>query len=217
MQQNFNEITCLFPNTIDVEKFKLLPATQPFAEDAVAFLNALSKEITKDSQIRNFPDVATFAFFCRKANILQLKRAMRMKELYVEEENRISCSTIQCSVNFAYSLLCGILAGNLNIVRVPTKNFEQISIISNAIIRLSENNEFKAVTDRIVLIRYDRNSTATSFFSSFCDVVIWGGDETIAQIEKLDTSPFVRCYFCRQIFYLHYQCQRIFVRRKPEK
>lgn len=186
MQQNFNDISFLFPNTVEIEKFKLLPVSQPFAEDVVAFLNALSKEITKDSQIRNFPDVATFAFFCRKANILQLKKGYENEGVIRRGRGIVfHVAPSNVPVNFAYSLLCGILAGNVNIVRVPSKDFEQVRIITNAIIRLSENNEFKAVTDKIALIRYDRNSSATSFFSLFCDVrVIWGGDETIAQIRK---------------------------------
>ncbi len=186
MQQNSNEISFLFPNTVDIEKFKLLPASHPFAEDAVVFLNALSREITKDSQIRNFPDVATFAFFCRKANILQIKKNYENEGVIRRGRGIVfHVAPSNVPVNFAYSLLCGIVAGNLNIVRLPSKHFEQITIIIDAIKRLSENNEFKTVTDKIALIRYDRNSAATSFFSSFCDVrVIWGGDETIAQIRK---------------------------------
>jgi hypothetical protein len=186
MQQNFNDMTFLFPNTIDIEKFKLLPATQLFSEDAVAFLNALSKEITKDPQIRNFPDVATFAFFCRKANILQIKKKYENEDIVRLGRGIVfHVAPSNVPVNFAYSLLCGILSGNVNIVRVPSKDFEQVSIITNAIKRLSENEEFKYIVAKIALVRYDRNSSATTFFSSFCDVrVIWGGDETIAQIRK---------------------------------
>jgi len=186
MQQNFNDITFLFPNTIDIEKFKILPSTQLFSEDAVAFLNALSKEITKDPQIRNFPDVATFAFFCRKANILQIRKKYENEDVIRLGRGIVfHVAPSNVPVNFAYSLLCGILSGNVNIVRVPSKDFEQVSIITNAIIRLSEKEEFKYVVEKIALVKYDRNSSATAFFSSFCDVrVIWGGDETIAQIRK---------------------------------
>lgn len=186
MQQNSNEISFLFPNTVDIEKFKLLHASQPFAVDAVAFLNALSREISKDPLIRNYPDVATFAFFCRKANILQLKKNYENDGVIRKGRGIVfHVAPSNVPVNFAYSLLCGILAGNANIVRVPSKDFEQVSIITNAIKRLSEHTEHEDITDKIALIKYDRASTATSFFSSFCDVrVIWGGDETIAQIRK---------------------------------
>ena len=186
MQQNFNDISFLFPNNLDIEKFKLLPASQPFSEDAVSFLNALSKEITKDPQIRNFPDVATFAFFCRRANILQIKQRYENEEIIRLGRGIIfHIAPSNVPVNFAYSLICGILSGNLNIVRVPSNNFEQVTIICKAIERLADIIDFQIVADKIALVRYDRNSQATSFYSSFCDVrVIWGGDETIAQIRK---------------------------------
>jgi hypothetical protein len=186
MQQNFNNISFLFPNSIDIEKFKNLSTSTPFSEEAISFLNALSKEITKNPQVRNYPDVATFAFFCRKANVIHLKQGY-------EDENLIRLgrgiifhiAPSNVPVNFAYSLLCGILSGNLNIVRVPSNNFEQVTIICNAIETISHISEFKSITEKIALIRYDRNSSATSIFSSICDVrVIWGGDETISQIRK---------------------------------
>jgi len=187
MQQHFNDITILFPDTrLDIEKFKIQSATQLFSEDAVAFLNALSKEIIKDDLVRNFPDVATFAFFCRKANILQIKKKYENEDVIRLGRGIVfHVAPSNVPVNFAYSLLCGILAGNVNIVRVPSKDFEQVSIIVNAIKRISEKEEFKLVVEKIAFVKYNKNSSATTFFSSFCDVrVIWGGDETIAQIRK---------------------------------
>jgi len=186
MQQNSNNITYLFPNTIDVEEFKKISATEPFSDDAVDFLNALSQELTKDANIRNYPDVATFAFYCRKGNILKLKEQYAKDNMIRLGRGIVfHIAPSNVPVNFAYSLLCGILSGNINIVRVPSKEFEQVSVICGAIIRLSQNQTYNNITKRMALIRYDRNSTATTFFSSFCDVrVIWGGDETIAQIRK---------------------------------
>ncbi len=186
MQQNSNDITYLFPNTIDVEDFRKINATEPFSDGAVEFLNALSQELTKDANIRNFPDVATFAFFCRKGNILKLKaQYANDKMIRLGRGIIFHIAPSNVPVNFAYSLLCGILSGNVNIVRVPSKDFDQVRMICQAIIRLSKNQIYNDVIGRMALLRYDRNSTATTLFSSFCDVrVIWGGDETIAQIRK---------------------------------
>lgn len=189
MQQSLNDIKVLFPDTISEEQIRKTPATKPFADDTIVFLHALSKELNKDPQIRNYPDVATFAFFCRRANILQIK------EHYSNEETirlgrgivfHIAPSNVP--VNFAYSLLCGLLAGNVNIVRVPSQEFEQVSIITNAIARIAPLHPECA--SRIALIRYERTSQATSLFSAISDVrIIWGGDETIAQIRKNPIPP----------------------------
>ena len=66
-------------------------------------------------------------FFCRKGNILNLK-----KDFFCDEKLRLGRGMIfhiapsNVPVNFAYSLISGLLAGNKNIVRLPTKDFEQI-------------------------------------------------------------------------------------------
>jgi hypothetical protein len=186
MQHDFNDINVLFPSRFDAEEIKQLKVIQPFDEKAVGFLNVLSHELNKDFRTRTLPDLATFAFFCRKANILQ------MKEKYISgNEFRLGRGIVfhvapsNVPVNFAYSLLCGILSGNINIVRVATKEFQQVSIICEAIAKIAKEEIYTDITQRIYLVRYDRQSTATALFSSICDVrVIWGGDETVSVIRK---------------------------------
>ena len=94
-------------------------------------------------------------------------------------------------VNFAYSLIAGLLSGNSNVVRVPSKKFEQIQIVMDAINVLFELDRHRDVSDRIILIRYDsKEDSITRQLSSLCAVrVIWGGDQTIRNIRKHDLSP----------------------------
>ena len=69
-------------------------------------------------------------------------------------------------------------------------NFKQVNIISNAITRVSKKTEYEFISSRIVLLRYDRMSSATAYFSSICDVrIIWGGDDTISEIRKNKIPP----------------------------
>jgi hypothetical protein len=83
-----------------------------------------------------------------------------------------------------------MLSGNSNIVRVPSKNFDQVKIIVEAINTLSNRSEFEPISKRIVLVQYDRSNNATGSFSSICDVrIIWGGDETISQIRENVLPP----------------------------
>ena len=191
MPQISDEVKVLFPASLDLEKLLRLNAIEPFNADGVSFLDELSKALNKDSLIRNFPDVATFAFFCRKANILKLK-----EQYWKEELLRLGRGIVfhiapsNVPVNFAFSLVCGILSGNSNVVRIPSKPFEQVDMICSAIAKLAGTGKHQQITDRIALVRYDRQSAATSWFSSICDVrVIWGGDETIADIRKNPIPP----------------------------
>lgn len=186
MQPSSENIQLLFPRRIEWEQWK--SSSRPdllFAEEIIDYLNALSSSLLKDPESRKYPDVVTFAFFCRKANLLTFKSK------YTEETSRLGRGILfhiapsNVPINFGYSLVAGLLSGNSNIVRVSSKFFSQVDLIVRHLYCLAEEKRWDYVSRRIILVRYDRMSEATGFFSSFCDVrVIWGGDETIARIRK---------------------------------
>jgi hypothetical protein len=91
-------------------------------------------------------------------------------------------------VNFAYSLVTGLLSGNVNVVRVPSKNFEQVSIIIDAFGRVLEKQA--GIKPYVYLVRYDHDKEINDLFSSIADVrVVWGGDATIAELRKSPLPP----------------------------
>lgn len=191
-QMAFKDINYLNNNAgWDNKGFRTLKPLAPFSDMVIAYLDALSKELNKNNNTRNFPDVATFAFFCRRANILQIKNKLYQDDLIKLGRGIVFHITpSNVPVNFAYSLIVGLLSGNSNIIKVPSKNFEQVNIIVDAINNLSKKYELSFVSKRIVLVRYDRLNIATAKFSSMCDVrIIWGGDETIGQIRKNALQP----------------------------
>ena len=67
-------------------------------------------------------------------------------------------------VNFAYSLVVGLLAGNANIVRVPSQDFPQVEIICSALRLLLEKDEFSLLQYHLVLVRYEKDDIITDFF-----------------------------------------------------
>ena len=84
--------------------------------------------------INGVSDVLSFAFWCRKGNIQKLK-----EQWGGEGEHRLGKGVVfhiapsNVPVNFAFSYLFSLFAGNANIVRVPSKPFAQILLIANAI------------------------------------------------------------------------------------
>ena len=175
----------------DSEDFRRIPSMTPFNDKVIDYFDSLSKILRGVPEARKYPDIATFAFYCRKANLVQMKNKFVGKE-----EPRLGRGLVfhiapsNVPVNFAYSLLAGLLAGNSNIVRVPSKDFEQVRIIVDAVMQLSKQERHLEISKRIVLVRYDRTSYATGDFSSKCDVrIIWGGDETIRQIRENILPP----------------------------
>ncbi len=191
MNKNFKDLEYVFPKEIDFEEFVKKSSFEPFAEEAVNYLHSLSSELIKDPNTRNYPDVATFAFFCRRANIISIKNKQQLNDVLRLGRGLIfHIAPSNVAVNFAYSLVSGLLAGNLNVVRVPSNNFFQIEIICKAMERVRNKTEHEFISSRIALVRYERKNTATSHFSSICDArVIWGGDETISQIRENKLPP----------------------------
>ena len=191
---NHNLKNVIFLNKANVNIYSSflnqLPS-KPFSDDTIDYLIALSKELSNDSRTKEYPDVATFSFYCRKANLFKLKNEFNDKQLIKLGRGilfHIAPSNVP--INFAFSMVMGLLSGNCNIIKVPSANFEQVNIIIDAINSLAENSNYLSVSKKIILVKYDSDDIATKQFSLDCDIrVIWGGDETIQKVRKNDLKP----------------------------
>jgi hypothetical protein len=178
--------------SIHFEELMSLHSFEVFSNDTVNFLSELSNNLLKHPESRKFPDVATFAFYCRSANLCSLKKMhLNDHSLRLGRGIVFHITPGNVPVNFAYSLLAGLLMGNINIVKVPSKQFEQINIIVSAIKEVLREEKYENIfSKRLYIVRYERESKATALFSSICDVrIIWGGDHTINDIRKSSISP----------------------------
>jgi hypothetical protein len=193
MEKVLEEIEFLLGDKFElVEKLLDQPSHDVFSDDIISFLSDISELLLKSPDIRNYPDVATFAFYCRKANLNGIKRAHHTDSIYrIGRGLLFHITPGNVPVNFAYSLFAGLVTGNINIVRVPSKNFEQVSLIINVIKTVLLNERYKSIfSKRLYMVRYNRDSSATAFFSSLCDVrIIWGGNHTINDIRKSPIPP----------------------------
>ena len=167
---------------------KLNNLLKPFDPLIINFLDDFSKILKKES--KNLPDLITLSFFCRRNNILKLKNK------YFNNDHvsfglgllfHITPSNIP--TNFAYSLIFGLLCGNSNIVKVPTKNFKEINIICETLNKILSLKKYTNVKQMISIIRYTDNEGLTKKLSLICDArLIWGGDKTIGDIKKYDSK-----------------------------
>lgn len=181
--------TLLFPQSIEWKQFTQYRPDVPFSDAVIEYLNALSGTLLKERECRIYPDAVTFAFFCRKANLLKLK------EQYVSEgELRLGRGTLfhiapsNVPINFGYSLVAGLVSGNANVVRVSSKYFPQVDLIIRVMKAIAAG--YPNVSSRIALVRYDHMSDANAYFSSIANVrVIWGGDVTIQTIRQNAIPP----------------------------
>ena len=181
MQLSFDELQYVIGSPETVEQMQYARPLRPFDDDVIAFLNDLSALLRKN---REYSDVATFGFWCRKAAL------MKEKEKYDDIAQRFGKGIIFHStpsnvpVNFAFSFAAGLLAGNANVVRLPGKSFEQVNVISNAIKQLLETKH-QNMAPYVVFVKFPPVKEVTDAFSSICNVrVIWGGDMTVAELRQ---------------------------------
>lgn len=190
MQLNFNEmfekVQFLFPNENNLTSLVSHKAFVPFDNKINSFLEEVSKFLLKDTEAKTYPDVVTFAFFCRKASIEQMKQSYES-----QLQNRLGRGVVfhiapsNVPINFAYSLVAGLLAGNRCIVRASSKDFPQTRIVCRAFNEVAKAHEFAEINEFFSVVMYDHDSEITEGLSSIADIrVIWGGDNTIAEIRK---------------------------------
>lgn len=165
---------------------------QPFDESIIDFLNVLSATIRSNKETRLYPDVMTFAFWIRKASMTAYAQKYKPLDENIHVGRGISfhIAPSNVPVNYAYSLVAGLVTGNACIVRVPSKDFPQVNIINAAIRTVLEMPGMEECAKRIILVRYERNSKINDLFSKLADVrIIWGGDRTIEEIRKSPLMP----------------------------
>ena len=187
-----SKVKVLFGNS-DFDGMKELPAKRVFCDEVCEFLNALSSEIMKSREARQFPDVITFGFFCRKANFLQLKQQY-FEEGRIGRGFSLHIAPSNVPINFAFTMVAGLLAGNPCVVRASSKNFEQINILCDIMNKIAPYHE---VSKYISVVQYSRDKEVNNYFSALADVrVIWGGDNTINEIRKspLPTRSVEVCF-----------------------
>lgn len=162
-----------------------------FDEKLISFLHHLSRSLANIPEAREFPDIATFAFFCRKANLNQQgKKYSILKEIRFGWGTSLHFAPSNVPLNFAYSMVVGLITGNSCLVRLSDKEFPQSLIVLRSINRLLNDEKYNEVKERICLFRYNKDKDITNYLSSKAAIrIIWGGDETINEIRKSPLPP----------------------------
>ena len=195
MQQEFsaiqNELKFLFPASENIDGIVSHKSFAPFDNLVCAFLNEVSRKLLADNEAKAYPDIVTFAFFCRKANIEQMKNAYDGRLLgRLGRGITFHITPSNVPINFAYTLVAGLLAGNRCIVRASSKDFAQTRIVCRAFCSVAEMPEYEDLKNIFSVVMFNHSAKVMDFFSSICDIrVIWGGDNTIAEIRKSPLQP----------------------------
>ena len=164
----------------------------PFNDMSIDFLDELSNVLRKSADSKIYADLMAFSFWCRRGNINKLKREHRDGNQRLGRGLAFHIAPSNVPLNFGYSFIFGLLSGNSNIIKIPSKEFPQADFLSKTINDLLKKGKYRSLCANTAFVRYDKNDDITGYFSSICDVrVIWGGDSTIKNVRQHQTP--VRC------------------------
>lgn len=164
----------------------------PFSDIIMEFLADLSGNLLKFPKLRNFPDIVSFAYWCRKSNLIRLKQDFNFTHKRLGRGIALHIAPSNVPINYAFSLVFGLLAGNINIVRVSKTERPQIKIICDIINYLLKMEKYNKIKPMVKVLSYPRNSEITKELSLYADArMVWGGDNTIRNIRSMPTKP--RC------------------------
>ena len=163
-----------------------------FDQNIFFFLDEISKEILKNNESKKFPDLITFGFWCRANNIKSLLKNYNFFKNRIGRGSVLHITPSNVPTNFAYSMVFGLLSGNNNIIRLPSKKFFQIEILCKILKKLSKKKNLKKIFNKLLLIRYENSDSISSELSKEVEArIIWGGDKTINKFKTFTTKP--RC------------------------
>ncbi|MEL0238433.1 MAG: acyl-CoA reductase [Gammaproteobacteria bacterium] len=170
------------------------PISRPFSSITVNFISEFSRSILKSKKWREYPDVIALA------NWFRPKRLEYLKEIFLKNPDDIilrprgvifHVAPSNVDTIFLYSWLLSLLVGNINIVKVSSKQDGLTKLLTSTLDKLVKSKkEYTCIFDRNKIITYDNQKYINDIFSSICDLrVIWGGDTTVQTVRQSPLKP----------------------------
>lgn len=163
----------------------------PFGPIQIEFCQALSNFFSKETD----PDITALGFWLRAAHIQELKAdftaVTKRGTLRTSRGLAFHITASNIDTLFVYSWMLSLLAGNGNVIRVPTKQSAAIDRILCITLGVLKQPKFAAIADSTCLLRYGHQPIITELLSTYSDIrIIWGSNESINTIRKIPLSPY---------------------------
>lgn len=171
-----------------------LPA---FCTEVVAFLDSLSQSIFSLKESLADPQLAALGYWLRRSNISRLVQefidSVGSREIVVARGTAFHVAPANVEAIFFYSWALSLLAGNSNIVRIPTDLSPPMLALLTDMGTMLEEPIWGNIACRNVMLSYPRDDEFNRYFSKFADIrVIWGGDNTALHFRELPAKPVVK-------------------------
>jgi len=163
----------------------------------VGFLSDVSREILRSKKCREYPDVITFGYFCRKSSIRQILKVSQSEFNRYGWGFAVHIAPSNVPINFAFSFVFGLLSGNNNLVRLPSNTWPQVELLVGIFEMVVKSSKYDMLKKNNAFIRTERDSLKLQEIIANCDaLIVWGGDTTVSTFRQLNKKPrCVELYF----------------------
>lgn len=184
MRRVFDSMRFLVGSEEILEQMENVRALSLFSDKVLYFFDCLSKRLMKSDEAKKYPDVIAYAFWIRRTSLERVKIQYKSNAQRMGRGVAFQIAPSNIPVQFAVSMTYVLTAGNVAIVRISDKKFEQVDIICGAVRSVLENS-CPEMAPYICVVRYSHSDEITQALTNMCDIrMIWGGNKTIADIRK---------------------------------
>lgn len=165
------------------------------------FLHSISTRILKHPKARSYPDLLTFGYFCRRAETRRSLQSVTDLDQRFGWGTALHIAPSNIPVNFAFSFIMGFLSGNSNIVRLPTRIFDQMEIFVEIFDAACAELGFEHFAKQTAFVQTKHDSDALkSLVEQINALIVWGGDKTVRTFRGYDKAPrCVEVYFPNRV------------------
>tara|TARA_Y100000389_G_C17148605_1_gene358500 strand:+ start:37 stop:441 length:405 start_codon:yes stop_codon:yes gene_type:complete len=107
-----------------------------FDNDVITFFKEFSDTIFKNKSYRQHTDLISFAFWARTENLKKFIPNNQKQNISKGKGLVFHVTPSNVPTNFVYSMAFGLLCGNSNIIKLPTKKFIQIELLTSIIFKI---------------------------------------------------------------------------------
>jgi hypothetical protein len=163
----------------------------PFEPALVATLGSLSRRLLRSPMIPQAPQIAAVGYWLRPAALNRLveREQKRHDEGAVVGPRGLAFHLPPANVDtlFLYSWALSLLAGNANVVRLPSK----LGAVATMVIgEIAAALEEAGDSDRHLFVAYDHTAGHNAPLSAVADLrLIWGGDVKVRDVSRHPLRP----------------------------
>lgn len=162
-------------------------------ERVLGFLDRVSRRLLRPDLIRRHPELAPLGFFLRRSQLARwLSTADQPGTLRVPRGTVFHVPPSNVATLLVYPWALSMLAGNANVVRLPTRGSAATESLLGALCEIAAGADPEIRRSQCV-VAYGHDEEINSELSAVCRLrVIWGGDQAVSTLRRFALAPDAR-------------------------